>query len=1218
MKTSLTWRFIVIFIIIVLSALILYWKPLNYGIDLAGGTSLLYELDLSKQQNLSSKELQDLANRVVEVLKKRVDPLGQKNLIWRVIGDKRIQVQMPRANKATLEARKEETAAREALQKSLLKLSEVQRIIALPEPARTQAINALAPKESESVRNDRIVALAAASDKVKAAEAEAAKYRAGETPESVLMAVREARKAYDAAQVALEQTNVPMGKLLSTLTAADSEGNTTARDNLKSIAKEAGAQKPLVERLIAAHQKLIELSGGGVDDPNDLKRMVTTTGVLDFRIAVTQLSGEDAPADLRRNSDDFNTAVQSLKLNGPTKSIPLLGTTVRWMGVDPKGLEGFGWKTGSDAEQATNRFVMAEYDGLPWLLCFDDNLRTLTHNRELPWNVTASAPAATPEGVLSLPFQLDTIGAKYMGRLTSDNLKRPMAILLDDKAMSAPIIQAHITNAGTITFGSNRSPEEVRKEAEALRGIIDSGSLPAALQREPISEQEITPDLGADNINAGFRSGIYALIAVMGFMVLYYTVTGFFANLALGLNLLLVLAVMASLGGTFTLPGIAGLVLTLGMAVDANILINERIREEIHKGASLWMSVKQGYDKVFWTIFDANLTTSLTAFVLYLIGSEEVKGFGLTLLIGLTIHMFTALFVTRTLMMWAIRIGIIRAIDDHSIGEYIREIFTFTWLRSGHFPFMRVITVTNIDWIGKRYIFWTISSVLVAAGIVVFIIRGEDRYDIEFRGGTQVTFALKQLPAGSTYLDLADVRKRIYSLADYVDPETNKKFLTDLGQARVYGVGGADKHTFEMQTTVKNPEGQGDFVKKKLLEPLANKFKDVLKSMQRVTADGFELNEDGRGYKYTDKQINDLIDVLQIVRPITAPTLDQVFAKTKFEGLPARDVSDQAKGVAILLNNINPPLTASDLEARIKQTRGSEDPDIKKIPNRNSRVIPLIAVGPDGKPVEATENDDRPLTRAVVVSVDEAHRYVESAETDWRLKVAATEWTIMQGALARESLFQGVTTFDAVLANKAKTDAVTAIVLSLMLIVVYVWIRFGGIRYGIGAIVSLMHNAILAVAATVAAKYLAETRLGHFLLLEDFKINLTMIAAYLTVIGYSVNDTIVIFDRVRELRGKSQAPLSAKLINEAINKCFGRTVWTTFTVFIVVLIMYIWGGTGIRGFAYAMLIGVLGGAYSTLAIASPMLLAASSSADKANANKPQTKNPFLRSTTDPR
>ena len=165
-----------------------------------------------------------------------------------------------------------------------------------------------------------------------------------------------------------------------------------------------------------------------------------------------------------------------------------------------------------------------------------------------------------------------------------------------------------------------------------------------------------------------------------------------------------------------------------------------------------------------------------------------------------------------------------------------------------------------------------------------------------------------------------------------------------------------------------------------------------------------------------------------------------------------------------------------------------------------------------------------------------------------------------------------------------------SVLVSLFLIVAYVWIRFGGVRYGFGVIFSLMHDAIVAVAATVLAVYIHRTWFGHFMLVDNFKINMTMIAAYLTIIGYSVNDTIVIFDRVRENRGRSRQPLTQKLVNDSINQCFGRTVWTTFTVFSVVLILYIWGGQGVHGFAYAMLIGVITGAYSTLAIASPMLL----------------------------
>jgi SecD/SecF fusion protein len=317
--------------------------------------------------------------------------------------------------------------------------------------------------------------------------------------------------------------------------------------------------------------------------------------------------------------------------------------------------------------------------------------------------------------------------------------------------------------------------------------------------------------------------------------------------------------------------------------------------------------------------------------------------------------------------------------------------------------------------------------------------------------------------------------------------------------------------------------------------------------------------------------------------------------------MPNRDVTDYLNGVAILLDNINPPQTVKDLETRIAAER--QRPEWDKVPARQFAIIPVLAVAgsttqPESgsataaaavKTVEAQEDDKRPLTRAVVVSVDPAEPYDASAAI-WQEKLAATEWQILQGALNSESKFTGVTSFDAVVASQAKLQALLAIMLSLILIVIYVWVRFGGLRYGLGAIFSLVHDAVVALAATVLAKYLAETWLGAHLLISDFKINLTMIAAYLTIIGYSVNDTIVIFDRVRELRGRGQQALTAKLVNDAINQCFGRTIWTTFTVFIVVLVMYIFGGEGVRGFSFAMLIGVITGAYSTLAIASPMLL----------------------------
>ncbi|HUO09862.1 MAG TPA: protein translocase subunit SecD [Phycisphaerae bacterium] len=1163
MKKSLSWRFVIIIGITLMAAWLVRLIPPRLGIDLAGGTSLLYELDLNKVKGDTS----DLAERVVTVLKKRVDPYGQKNLIWRVVGGKRIQIQMPLADAKTRAAQKELQDSLDALRGTSIKDSQIQSALSRTGADREAEINKLAPPGNP--RHDLLLTLAAAYDERQAAQAEEQKYDPLKEPPNVLERVIKAVDAYNSAKNAVLATNVDMAKLQNLLTATNNPHNKDARAELEKMPADYPLQAAGIKRVIAAHDDLAQ-SGGGVNDPSELQHLVTAAGVLDFRITVDQ-SVLGGPA-----GREYQDAVMSLQQKGPQTAITETGIHMRWFQIDPNGVDNF---IDSRTKLPYDRFVISDWAGQKYLLMYDTAADTLTHDpTKKEWSVAAGEPYSDPQnGGIVLPFQMDPVGAGYMGDLTKHHVAKPMGILLDEKAFTAPNISTEIDGNGVITFGqpgTTRTADMILKEANDLKQIMDAGSLPATLQREPISVVEITPDLGADNIKAGINSAFYALIAVIGFMMVYYTITGVFADLALMINLLLVMAAMALLGGTFTLPGIAGLVLTLGMAVDANVLINERIREELHKGASLWMAVKQGYDKVFWTIFDANLTTSLTSIVLIYVGSEEVKGFGVTLLIGLCIHMFTALFATRTLMMAAIKWGIIRAVDDHSITEYLREIFTFTWIRNGHWPFMKVITVSNIDWIGKRKIFWGVSAITIVAGLTAFVMRGEDKYDIEFRGGTQVSFQLK--PGVNMTED--QVRQRVHKVG--LIPG-----LEDAADARVYGVGKPEEHRFELQTTIADTSTVKR--KDKFLDALAKEMSDVLDVTQRVSVQGGQTEP---------RNIDDLMVRQKLIVPVTRGTLDQTFSAAGVPGMPNRDTTNFLHGVAIQLNDIDPPQSVAKLTDRIKSAQQSSDPTLTNVPAREFKIIPIEAIDLDGKAVPADEDDKRPLVKAVYVSVDEAIPYQENSDTEavWKDRVAATEWQVIRVALSSESLFKGVTSFDAVVAGEAKAQALVAIVLSLVLIVAYVWVRFGGIRYGLGAIFSLVHDAIVALAATVlsglAYRYIFGGR-PNFFLVSDFKINLTMIAAYLTVIGYSVNDTIVIFDRVRELRGKSHAPLTAKLVNDAINQCFGRTIWTTFTVFIVVLIMYVFGGEGIRGFSFAMLIGVFTGAYSTLAIASPMLLA---------------------------
>jgi preprotein translocase subunit SecD len=245
-------------------------------------------------------------------------------------------------------------------------------------------------------------------------------------------------------------------------------------------------------------------------------------------------------------------------------------------------------------------------------------------------------------------FTMSPDGARLMDKLTTDNLRRRMATVLDDKVETAPYIQGRISTNGQISLGSNRGYNELFEEANSIALVLKAGALPAPVTI--FEERTVGATLGPELVKKGTLAALVGLAVVLLFMALYYRVSGLVADVALVLNGLLVLAIMAIIGSTLTLPGIAGFVLTLGMAVDANVLINERIREEMRAGRTVKQSVQQGYDRVFWTIVDAHVTTLVAAVVLMQYGSGPVRGFAVTLTIGLIASMFTSIVVTRAIM----------------------------------------------------------------------------------------------------------------------------------------------------------------------------------------------------------------------------------------------------------------------------------------------------------------------------------------------------------------------------------------------------------------------------------------------------------------------------------------------------------------------------------------------------------------------------------------
>lgn len=242
-------------------------------------------------------------------------------------------------------------------------------------------------------------------------------------------------------------------------------------------------------------------------------------------------------------------------------------------------------------------------------------------------------------------FQMNTMGSKFMEELTGNNIGKQLAIVLDKNIYSAPVIQAKISDAGQITLGRGRATNELQQEAEDIALVLRAGALPAQLTFE--EERVVGPSLGNDSIAEGKLSFILGSILVVMFMLIYYRFSGLIADIAVTLNILFMVAILMLFGATITLPGIAGIILTVGMSVDANVVINERIREELRNGNAAKPALETGYVRAFWTIFDAHVTNMISGIVLLQYGTGPVKGFAVTLMVGIVFSIFTAVFVTK-------------------------------------------------------------------------------------------------------------------------------------------------------------------------------------------------------------------------------------------------------------------------------------------------------------------------------------------------------------------------------------------------------------------------------------------------------------------------------------------------------------------------------------------------------------------------------------------
>lgn len=811
----------------------------------------------------------------------------------------------------------------------------------------------------------------------------------------------------------------------------------------------------------------------GPDQLEYVKRRITDLGQLEFRITADPRFSADRPI------------IEQAKLNAPNqKNVMLGGTKVgEWVAYNEKE---FG-----PVDLEDGRLVKRLAGKTPEALVLID-----------PMNVTGDFLSSTTlgadeRGAPAVNFTFDSTGARLFRRLTSENKPNPanpnvyrgLGIVLDKRLISAPVIRETISNSGQISGASMG-----REEVEYIIGILNAGSLPAALNKTPISEEIISPTLGLVTIEKGKFAIAASLIAVMLFMLIYYRFAGFVACLVLTLNLLLVLAVMVLINAAFTLPGLAGLVLTIGMAVDANVLIYERIREELDHGAALRMAIRNGFSRAMSAIIDSNVTTIISGIALYVFATDQVKGFAVTLILGILTSMFTAIFVARLIF---------------DIGE------RRGWITN--LSMMRLMSQPNYDFLRMRWLASGLSLVLVALGLFAAYNRSTGLFDIDFTGGSSVTFTFRDEAA----TPISDVHDAL------METPLGERNLVVVERTDSEGIG---KHT---RYSIDNSEQDVAAVKKILEDTFAGKLLTYK-------------------VEYRD------------VKPFVDGDYKGTEATVSVNEGPGYDEEDGISHDALL--------------AELKNA----------VADGGITGAELTVSHPDYQPGSVSREK---VWTVRLGGVDEA--------------AANKLLTQLQGDMNVTSMFPLASQIGGRVSESMQGQALLAMFVSLLGVILYLWFRFQNVTYGLAAAAALFHDVMVTIAMLALSKYIVEwvPGLASVLQIDSFQIGLTIVAALLTIIGYSLNDTIVTFDRLREIKGKSPK-LTAEMVNSSVNQCLSRTILTALTVFIVVVILYFLGGDGIHAFAFAFLVGTVAGTYSTVYIAAPVLLWLNGASADTSASEP--------------
>ena len=771
----------------------------------------------------------------------------------------------------------------------------------------------------------------------------------------------------------------------------------TAINNTENIIRkridQLGVAQPNVQKLSFSGRILVELPG--IDDPARARKQLKSTANLEFwetwfndevvqRIADANnaagralrpdLFGEGAPADSTLDTETLRAKNPLFAVMQPNQQAK---TSIVGFAVEADT-----GKVNDVLQMPEVRTALGTDLRLLWSAKAEGGVSTLyaiqdqsgRGKAKLDGKSIVDARVGYDEiGDIVCNMTMNGEGASVWGQMTkaasADN-NRAVAVVLDNLVFSAPNVNSAILNGRSqISFGTGQSAEQKLIEAEDLASLLKAGSLPAPARI--VDEVSVGPQLGEENIRAGLSSFVFALLVVLVYMIFYYRGAGVVSNIALIANLFFLIGALASLGAALTLPGIAGIVLTIGMAVDANVLIYERIREELRAGKGLAGAVKEGYSKAYSAIIDANITTLLTAIILYSFGSGAIRGFATTLIVGIFTSLFSAIVLTRLVFYSRM---------DSKKGMSFSSKLTENWF-----------TNTAIPFIARRKMAYIVSALVIAGGMASLSTKGLN-YGVEFSGGT----------------------------------------------------------TF-------------------------------------------------------DVSFSETVDVQQV---------------------------------------------------------------------RDALSVAFTEEGTPGNPLVQTKESDSQVRIMSNYLIDS-----EADDQDERIQQALADGL---GTLGLDYTVDRYNKVDGTISDDFRRGAGNATIFSLIVIFLYIFIRFRKWQYGLGALVAMIHDVLIV---------LSLFSIFWGILPFTMEIDQAFIAAILTVIGYSINDTVVVFDRIREyftLYGKKKD--REEVFNLALNSTLSRTINTSLSTFVVLLTIFLFGGDNIKGFVFALMIGVVVGTYSSIFIATPTVV----------------------------